>query len=154
VAGRAAGRGKKAAGKQRESERKMDVIGVEHVGIAVSDLDACARRFEEVLGIERVGGERLEGSKIEVAVFQVGNTKIELIAPTSPDSPISKFLSERGNGIHHICLKVGDIKGCLDELAGKEVGLIDKVPRSGAFGHKIAFLSPKSLCNILVELNE
>jgi len=132
----------------------MDIIGVEHVGIAVSDLDACARRLEEVLGIKQGGRERVEGSKVEVAVFQLGNTKIELLTPTSPDSPIAKFLAERGNGIHHICLKVNDIKGCLDELAGKEVGLIDKVPRSGSFGHKIAFLSPKSLCNILVELNE
>jgi len=132
----------------------MDIVGVEHVGIAVSDLDACTKRLEEVLGVKSSGRQRVEGSKVEVAVFRIGETKIELLTPTAPDSPLAKFLGERGNGIHHICLKVKDIKGCLEELTGKGVGLIDKTPRAGAFGHSIAFLSPKSLCNILVELNE
>jgi methylmalonyl-CoA epimerase len=89
-----------------------------------------------------------------VAVFEVGGTKIELITPTCETSPISKFLAQRGNGIHHICLKVCDIKGCLEDLAGKGVDLVDKTPREGALGHKIAFVSPKSVCNILLELAE
>lgn len=132
----------------------MDIAGVEHIGIAVADIDAAINRLETVLGIKCSSRERVESNKVEVAVFEVGGTKIELITPTCETSPISKFLAQRGNGIHHICLKVRDIKGCLEDLAGKGVDLVDKTPREGALGHKIAFVSPKSVCNILLELAE
>jgi methylmalonyl-CoA epimerase len=132
----------------------MDIAGVEHIGIAVADIDAAINRLETVLGIKCSSRERVESNKVEIAVFEVGGTKIELITPTCETSPISKFLAQRGNGIHHICLKVRDIKGCLEDLAGKGVDLVDKTPREGALGHKIAFVSPKSVCNILLELAE
>jgi methylmalonyl-CoA/ethylmalonyl-CoA epimerase len=132
----------------------MDIVGVEHVGIAVGDLDSAVAGLETVLGVKCSGREKVETNKVEIAVFDVGNTRIELITPAAEGSPISKFLAERGNGIHHICLKVRDIKGCLDDLAAKGIDLIDKTPRQGAGGHKIAFLSPKSVSNILLELSE
>jgi methylmalonyl-CoA/ethylmalonyl-CoA epimerase len=132
----------------------MNIAGVEHIGIAVRDLDAAVERLETVLGIKCKTRERVESSKVEMAVFEVGNTKIELVTSAAEGSPIAKFLAERGNGIHHICLKVRDIKGCLEELTEKGVDLIDKTPRQGASGHAIAFLSPKSVFSILVELSE
>ncbi len=132
----------------------MKIEGVEHIGIAVGDLDACIKRFEEVLGIKCVAREKVEASKVEVAVLDLGDTKIELVTPTDAASPISKFLSQRGNGLHHICLEVKDIGACLEELKKQEVDLIDKTPRQGAFGNTVAFLSPGSICNILIELSE
>ena len=132
----------------------MNVVGVEHIGIAVSDLDYSVKRLEAVLGIKCNKREKVDANKVEVAVFQVGDTEIELVTPTGPDSPIARFLDKRGNGIHHICLKVQDIKGCLEDLTQKGIELIDRVPRQGAFGHSVAFLNPKSVFSILVELSE
>lgn len=132
----------------------MDIAGVEHVGIAVADLDAAIGRLETVLGMKCSSRERVESNKVEVAVFQVGGTKIELVTPTCDDSPVSKSLARRGNHIHHLCLKVRDIQGCLDGLSDKGVQLVDRTARDGALGHKIAFISPKSVCDILLELSE
>jgi methylmalonyl-CoA/ethylmalonyl-CoA epimerase len=132
----------------------MKIEGIEHIGIVVSDLDACIRTFEEVFGVKCETREKVEANKVEVAVFDFGNTRIELVTPTDPASPVSKFLANRGNGIHHVCLRVQDIEGCLDSLRQRGVGLIDKVPRHGASGRSVAFLSPKSVCNVLVELSE
>lgn len=132
----------------------MNIVGVEHVGIAVGNLDDAVRRLETVLGTKCKTREKVESNKVEVAVFEVGNTKIELITPAGEGSPVAKFLAERGNGIHHICLKVRDIKGCLEELRSMGVDTIDKAPRQGAFGHTVAFLSPRSVAGILVELSE
>ena len=132
----------------------MKIEGVEHIGIVVGDLDASIKTFEEVFGARCETRETVEANKVEVAVFGFGNTKIELVTPTDPASPVSKFLADRGNGIHHICLRVKDIEGCLDALGKRGVDLIDKVPRRGASGRSVAFLNPKSVCNILVELSE
>jgi methylmalonyl-CoA/ethylmalonyl-CoA epimerase len=132
----------------------MDILGVEHIGIAVANLDETIRRFEAVLGIKCSSRQTVASSKVDVAVFEVGDTKIELITPAVEGSPVAKFLAQRGDGIHHVCLKVKDIAACLEELKGKGVDLIDKAPRQGAFGHAVAFLSPKSVSNILVELSE
>jgi len=132
----------------------MNIVGVEHIGIAVGNLDEAVERLETVLGAKCTRREKVESSKVEVAVFEVGDTKIELVTPAAEGSPVAKFLAERGNGIHHICLKVKDIKGCLEELTRKGVDLIDKTPRQGAFGHSVAFLSPKSVSSILFELSE
>jgi len=132
----------------------MDIAGVEHIGIAVADLGAAIEKLEMVLGVKCSSRERVESNKVEVAVFQVGGTKIELVTPTCETSPVSKSLAQRGNHIHHICLKVRDIQGCLDDLSAKGIGLVDRTARDGALGHKIAFISPKSVCNILMELSE
>ena len=132
----------------------MKIEGIEHIGIVVGDLDACIKTFEEVFGAKCKTREKVEANKVEVAVFDFGNTKIELVTPTDPASPVSRFLASRGNGIHHICLRVKDIDGWLDALGKRGVDLIDKVPRRGASGRSVAFVSPKSVCNILVELSE
>jgi methylmalonyl-CoA/ethylmalonyl-CoA epimerase len=132
----------------------MDILGVEHIGIAVSDLGACVKTFEETFGLQCRARERVEANKVEVAFFDIGSTRIELVAPAAEGSPVSKFLAERGNGLHHICLRVRDIGACLNELKSKGIELVDKAPRAGAFGHKVAFLKPKSVFNILIELSE
>jgi len=132
----------------------MKLEGLEHVGIVVSDLDGCIKTFEDVLGIKCEARQSVEGNKVDVAEFNLGNTKLELVTPTDPASAVSKFLAARGNGIHHICLRVKDIEGWLDALSKRGVELIDKVPRHGAHGRSVAFLSPKSVCNVLVELTE
>jgi methylmalonyl-CoA/ethylmalonyl-CoA epimerase len=132
----------------------VNILGVEHLGIVVADMDAAVKRLEDVLGIECQSREKIEATGLELAVFQLGEVKVELVSPTREGSAVSKFLAERGGGIHHVCLKVRDIEGCLEELAKKGVGLIDKVPRDGASGHKIAFINPKSVLNVLMELSE
>jgi methylmalonyl-CoA/ethylmalonyl-CoA epimerase len=132
----------------------MDILGFEHIGVVVADLDAAVKRLEDVLGIKCQAREKIEATGLNLAVFQIGDVKVELLSPTREGSAVSKFLAERGGGIHHVCLKVRDIKGCLEELDEKGIGLIDKVPREGAFGHKIAFINPKSVLNVLMELSE
>lgn len=132
----------------------MRIRGVEHIGIAVSDLDACIERFEKILKLRCAGREAMEASKVEVAFFECGGTKIELVAPADSDSPIHGFLSKRGNAIHHICLDVEGIGDWLDFLKTSGVDLIDRAPRQGAAGKSVAFISPTSTCSILFELSE
>lgn len=132
----------------------MKLLGVEHIGIAVSDLEGCITTFERAFGLKCEGRERIEASKVEVAFFKCGDTKIELVTPTDPASPIQGFLAKRGNGIHHICLDVEGIEAWLESLRQAGVDLIDKKPRQGATGRRVAFINPKSLFDILVELSE
>jgi methylmalonyl-CoA/ethylmalonyl-CoA epimerase len=132
----------------------MEILGVEHIGIAVSDLERCIETFETVFGFKCEGRQKIEASKVEVAFFRCGSAKIELVAPTDETSPIQKYLSSRGNGIHHICLDVEGIEDWLRSMVDGGLDLIDKVPRQGAAGKKVAFISPKSMCDILIELSE
>ena len=132
----------------------MKILGVEHIGIAVGNIDECITRFEEVFGFKCEGRQTIAASKVEVAFFKCGDTKIELVTPTDETSPIHKFLAKRGNGIHHICLDVEGITDWVGSLVGGGVDMIDKVPRQGAAGKSVAFISPKSLCDILIELSE
>lgn len=132
----------------------MKIEGVEHIGIAVEDLDECIGKFENLLGLKCSQRKRVESNKVEVAVFDCGGTTIELVAPTDDESPVQKFLSKRGNSLHHICLKVDDLDGWLSFLDGQGVKLIDRKPRPGAFGDRIAFVSPKAMCDVLIELAE
>jgi len=130
------------------------ILGVEHIGIAVDDLDACIARFESILGLECAGREKVEANKVEVAFFNCGGTKIELVAPTDPESPIQRFVSKGGNALHHICFKVEGIGDWLQFLTDRGVEVVDRVPRMGASGKRVAFIKPKSLCNVLIELSE
>jgi methylmalonyl-CoA epimerase len=132
----------------------MKMLGVEHIGIAVRDLDQCIDRFEKVFGFKCEGREKIDASKVEVAFFRCGGTQIELVSPTEDSSPIHNFLAKRGNSIHHICLDVEGIEAWLASMVDGGIDLIDKVPRQGAEGRKVAFVSPKSLCDILIELSE
>ncbi len=132
----------------------MKIEGVEHIGIAVKDLDACIEKFERLLGLECSSRKRVEANRIEVAVFDCGGTTLELIAPTDEESPVYRFVSKGGNALHHICFKVDDIEGWLAFLSGQGADLIDRKPRDGAFGDRIAFVSPKAVCDVLIELAE
>ncbi len=124
---------------------------VNHIGIAVRSIDE-AKRFYELLGLEVEGEEVVEEQKVKVAFIQVGETRVELLEPTSEDSPVAKFLDKRGEGIHHIAFQVDDIEAALEELKKSGVRLIDERPRRGAHNTRIAFVHPKSTNGVLVEL--
>ena len=127
---------------------------IDHIGIAVRDLDAQKQFYCDVMGLECLGTEEVPDQKVTVAMFPVGEVRIELLQPTSDDSPIAKFIEKRGEGIHHIAYQVTDIENNLKKLEEKEIRLIDKEPRVGAGGHKIAFLHPKSTSGVLTEICE
>ncbi|MDR2811121.1 MAG: methylmalonyl-CoA epimerase [Tannerellaceae bacterium] len=130
----------------------MDITHIEHLGIAVKSIEACLPYYETVLGLKCYNIEVVADQKVKTAFFKVGQTKIELLEPTSEDSTIAKFIEKKGEGIHHIAFAVPSVQEALDEVASKEIQLIDKAPRPGAEGLNIAFLHPKSTCGVLTEL--
>jgi methylmalonyl-CoA/ethylmalonyl-CoA epimerase len=130
----------------------MEITHIEHLGIAVKSIDACLPYYEGVLGLKCYNIEVVEDQKVKTAFFKVGQTKIELLEPTSEDSTIAKFIEKRGEGIHHLAFAVPSVQDALEETASKGVQLIDKAPRGGAEGLSIAFLHPKSTCGVLTEL--
>lgn len=132
----------------------MKVTGVDHIGIAVKSIDEALKLWEEVLGIKCTGREEVEEQKVVTAFLPLGDTEIELLEPTSPESPVSKFMEKRGEGIHHLALRVENIEAALEELKGKGIRLIDEKPRCGAGGVKIAFIHPKAAGGVLLELSE
>jgi methylmalonyl-CoA/ethylmalonyl-CoA epimerase len=127
---------------------------VDHIGIAVSNLEESIKFYEEVLGLKLHGTETVEEQKVKVAFLPVGDTEVELLEATAPDSPIAKFIEAKGQGVQHIAFKVDDIEAALEEMRAKGVRLIDEKPRYGAGGAKIAFLHPKSTNGVLIELCE
>ena len=133
----------------------MKISKIEHLGIAVPSIEEALPYYENVLGFSCYNIETVEEQKVRTAFLKVGETKIELLEPTSPDSTIAKFLETRGQGIHHIAYAVEDgVKEALIECEEKGVRIIDKVPRGGAEGLNIAFLHPKSTQGVLTELCE
>ncbi len=124
---------------------------IQHLGIAVSDLDEAVKFYRDVLGLEFEGFEEVPEQKVKTAIFKVGETKIELLASTSPDGPVGKFIERRGEGIHHVCFKVNDIEKAISETVEKGVRMIDERPRKGVGGTRVAFLHPKSTFGVLVE---
>jgi methylmalonyl-CoA/ethylmalonyl-CoA epimerase len=132
----------------------MELNYIEHIGIAVKDLDAAIRFYEDVLGLTCYSVEEVKDQQVKTAFFRIGQTKIELLESTSPDGPIGKFIEKRGEGIHHIAFAVQNIERQLEEAASNGIQLIDKVPRKGAEGLDIAFLHPKSTYGVLTELCE
>ncbi len=130
------------------------IIGIDHIAIAVIKLDEALQIYEKILGLKLEKVKVAEDQKIRVAFFQVGETKMELVEPTAPESTVAKFIERKGEGIHHIALKVTNIEDLLRQLKEKGITLIDEKPRIGAEGGKIAFLHPKSLENVLIELVE
>ncbi|MBI2060033.1 MAG: methylmalonyl-CoA epimerase [Nitrospirae bacterium] len=127
---------------------------VDHIGIAVPSLEGALKFYEEVLGIHPDHFEEVEEQKVRTAFIPVGETHIELLEPTSPDSPIAKFIDKRGPGIHHLALGVENLEGKLADCKAKGAQLIDEKPRVGAHGKKIAFIHPKSTGGVLLELCE
>lgn len=132
----------------------MNISHIEHIGIAVKNLEESIPYYENILGLKCYKIEEVADQKVKTAFFMVGQTKIELLEPTSPDSTIAAFLEKKGEGMHHIAYKVDSVSESLTEAEEKGVRLIDKAPRGGADGLKIAFLHPKSTCSVLTELCE
>ncbi len=130
------------------------VRGVDHLGIAVPDAAAARRVFEELLGLPVVAVEDVPEQRVHVVKLDAGGTHLELLESTDPDGPIGKYVAKRGAGIHHLTLRVEGLDAMLAELAAKGVELIDRTPRTGAGGARIAFLHPRSTAGILVELCE
>jgi methylmalonyl-CoA/ethylmalonyl-CoA epimerase len=127
---------------------------IDHIAIAVQNIDEEITRYRDVLGMEFLGTEIVADQKVQVAFFQVGDVHIELTAPTEEDSPVGKFIAKRGTGIHHIAYEVDNLENQIADFQEKEVRMIDKEPRLGAHNAQIAFAHPKSFGGVLVELKQ
>lgn len=125
---------------------------ISHIGIAVSSIEEAAPFYRDVLGMEYEGAETVAEQKVKVAFFAVGESRIELLEATSPDSPVAKFLEKNGPGVHHIAYEVADLEQRLAQLKSAGVRLIDESPRLGAHHTRIAFLHPKTSGGVLTEL--
>jgi len=132
----------------------MNITHIEHIGIAVKNLEESINYYEKILGLKCYSVEEVKEQKVKTAFFMVGQTKIELLETTDAEGPIGKFIEKKGEGIHHLAFAVNGIENALDEVASKGVQLIDKTPRKGAEGLDIAFLHPKSTSGVLTELCE
>ncbi|RCW90668.1 methylmalonyl-CoA epimerase [Winogradskyella arenosi] len=130
----------------------MNISHIEHLGIAVENLEDSIAYYENVLGLKCYSIEEVEDQKVKTAFFLVGNTKIELLESTSPEGPIGKYIAKKGQGIHHIAFAVDDATEALKTAESRGVNLIDKVSRKGAEGLDIGFLHPKSTLGVLTEL--
>ncbi len=128
---------------------------VDHIGIAVRDLDGSCERYRALLGAEVAGREVVAEQGVEVAFLKLpGDTRLELISPTDDSSGVARFLEKRGEGMHHVCVLVPDLDAALAALAAEDVPLVDTAPRVGAEGARIAFLHPAALGGVLLELKE
>ena len=127
---------------------------INHIGIAVKSIEEALKFYTERLGLESMEVVEVPEQKVKVIALQIGESRIELLESTSPDSPIAKFLEKRGEGIHHIAFEVTDIEKRLKELKEKGIRLIDEKPRPGAHNTRIAFIHPKSTQGVLIELVE
>jgi methylmalonyl-CoA/ethylmalonyl-CoA epimerase len=125
---------------------------IDHVGIAVEDLDSAVERYRQTLGVEPAHRERVESQGVEEVLLPVGTSFIQLLGALGPDTPVGRFLERRGPGVHHLGFRVDDVASALDQLRGEGVRLIDDTPRPGSRGTTIAFLHPKGMDGVLVEL--
>ena len=127
---------------------------IEHIGIAVKNLNESIKYYEEIFNLKCYAIEEVKDQKVRTAFFQIGETKIELLESTEPDGPVGKFIEKKGEGVHHIAFAVNNLNGTLKEIEAKGIQLIDKQPRNGAEGLEIAFLHPRSTYGVLTELCE
>ena len=127
---------------------------IDHLGIAVRDLNTVLAFYTDKLGLPCTGEEVVAEQKVRVAFLPLGQTKLELLESTAPDGPVAKFIEQKGEGIHHVAIRVADIEEALASLKAKGVRLIDEKPRIGAHGAKIAFIHPKESHGVLIELCE
>ncbi len=130
----------------------MKILKIDHIGVAVNSMDAGKKFWSEILELDFAGEETVEAQKVKTGFFPVGESEVELLESTSPDGPVAKYIEKKGPGMQHIAFLVEDIEASLAELKEKNVALIDKEPRIGAGGKKIAFLHPKATGGVLVEL--
>ena len=131
----------------------MSAYKIDHVGVAVPSIDDALEIYE-ALGLAEAKREVVPGQKVTVAFLPVGESRVELLEPTSPDSPVAKFLEKRGGGIHHLCFAVEDLEAALADLSAKGFRLIHSSPVPGAEGKRVAFLHPEAGRGVLIELSE
>ena len=127
---------------------------VDHIAIAVKNLDEALAFYKAALGLPEIGIEVVAEQGVRVAKLDIGNTHIELLEPLGPETPVGKFIDSKGPGLHHICVKVDDINSELAKLKSQGMRLIDETPKIGAGGAKIAFVHPKSTGGVLLELSQ
>jgi len=132
----------------------MNLTHIEHIGIAVNSIDDAKKYYEDVLGLKCYAIEEVEDQKVKTAFFMIGQTKLELLEPTSEDSAVAKFLAKKGQGIHHIAFATDNVDKSLEEAETKGIKLIDKQKRKGAEGLNIGFMHPKFTMGVLTELCE
>ncbi len=139
---------------REEAKAGASVTGLSHVAIAVEDADSLAAAFVSALGATRGAEELLDGGALRVVFVHLGPVTFELLEPRSPEHTVAKFLASRGPGLHHVSLEVADIAAALARCRDAGVRLVDETPRAGAHGTQVAFLHPKSLGGVLVELSQ
>ena len=132
----------------------MKIIGIEHIGIAVIDLKTDAPFWNHILGIEHTNSEKVESEGVLTEIYDTGKGKVELLESLHSDSPVKKFLEDRGPGIHHVCFEVDDIYTSIKELKENNIRVIGDKYTIGAEGYKVVFIHPRSTGGILVELAE
>lgn len=132
----------------------MPLLGLDHVAVAVRDLDEALAHYREVWGLEPEHVERIADQGVDEATLALGDSALQLIAPSSPDSTVAAFLDKRGPGLHHVAYEVADLEATLAGLRARGVALIDEQPRLGGGGRRIAFVHPRANAGVLVELVE
>jgi len=130
------------------------ILDLDHVGIALPSLKEGLATYKNQMGFEHIHTEEVPSEKVRVAVLLAGNTRVELLEPTSEGSPVSQFLRKRGGGIHHLAFKVEDVEAEVERLRMEGVELIEPAPRKGAQNSKVAFIHPRSTGGVLIELVE
>ena len=130
----------------------MQLERLDHVGIAVADLAAARRVYEDALGLVAVHEAVLDDQGVHEVLFQLGDAYVQLVAPLGPDTPVGRFLARRGEGLHHVGYAVADVAGALKELRASGVEVVDQEPRIGSHGTTIAFVHPRAVRGVLIEL--
>jgi len=130
------------------------MMKIDHIGIAVKSLAQAVKVYEQAIGLELAGYDEVDEQGVRVAMLNIGESRIELLEPTRPDSPVGKFMTKRGEGMHHIAVQVDNIEEALERLKSAGVRLIDETPKRGAHNTRVAFIHPSSTHGVLMELVE
>ena len=127
---------------------------IDHIGVAVEDIDAAIELYRDGFGMELAHRETVESQGVEAVLLDVGDGHVELLAPLGPDTPVGKYMAKNGAGLHHVAYAVDDIDAALEKIAAAGIGLIDSEPRTGIRGSRVAFLHPRSTGGVLTEIVE
>ncbi len=132
----------------------MKPVAIDHIGIAVESIDEALKFWERSLGIKCTGVEEVAEQKVKTAFLPLGDTEVELLEATDPESPVAKFIEKKGEGIHHLAIRVENLEEALEKMKALGLRMIDEQPRYGAGGARIAFVHPKTAGGVLLELSE